>query len=317
MSEKVSLIIPVYNAEKYLKECLDSVLEQSYKPIEIILVNDGSTDRSAEIIADYEKKEKKIKVIHQSNQGVCSARNLGMAAATGEYIVFADSDDILPYDSIEKRKENIREADLVICRYECFDENGLKDSIQESSCTCWDQNTAIKSVLLDDGFGYQGYLWNKLYRRDIIADNHIEFEEGISYNEDKLFNLVYILASKKIRVSNEVVYQYRKDSGGAMNRLKNATDKDYAHIVSEFKAFDIMLDRIAKIDVRLYHQLALYSQKRAVRIQSGLKGGTASALQKTMGENIYKYGWKVFGADIIDISFLEQIKCFVHAIIKR
>lgn len=317
MPEIVSLIIPVYNSEKYLKECLDSVIKQSYKPIEVILVNDGSTDRSAEIITEYSKRDNRIRVIHHCNQGVSVARNLGMAAATGEYIAFVDSDDILSLDSIEKRKENIQEADLIFCRYECFDENGLTDIMPISSCTCLEQNMAIKSVVLDDGFGYQGYLWNKLYRKDIIVDNHIEFEEGISYNEDKLFNLMYLLACKRIAVSNDVVYQYRKDSGGAMNRLKCATDNEYAQIVSEFKAFDIMLDILAEIDVRLYHQVALYSQERAVRIQSSLSVVIAPRLKKTMKEYIYKYGWKVFGANFTDILFLQQIKCFAHAVIKR
>ena len=123
MSELVSVITPIYNSEKYISKTINSVINQSYKNLEIILVDDGSTDKTYEILKKYSKMDKRIKLFHQKNKGAPLARNKGLEKSTGRYIVFVDSDDILEKDAIEKYMENVP-FDILIGNYRTIDENG-------------------------------------------------------------------------------------------------------------------------------------------------------------------------------------------------
>ncbi len=129
-TKKVSVIIPVYNVEEFLRECLDSVINQTYKNLEIILIDDGSTDGSGVICDEYEKKDKRIKVAHQENKGVSKARNAGYRLAGGDYVIFLDSDDIFDLALIEKMLDvSLKyQTEITICK-----EKGFRDNLQE----CW------------------------------------------------------------------------------------------------------------------------------------------------------------------------------------
>jgi len=205
----ISIIIPIYNTKKYLEECLYSISAQSYRNIEIILVNDGSTDGSLEIAEKISNKDKRFKLISQKNSGVASARNNGVAHASGEYIIHADSDDILPtnaiailYESAISENADIVLGDYIIKRKQSFEKIKLNFS--------GDHNTLLNSILTGE---HQASLWNKLIRRSLY--DLAKFEPGINFTEDKLFLSRLLARAKSIKISYvaKPVYIYRYRSG--------------------------------------------------------------------------------------------------------
>lgn len=174
----ISIIVPIYNAEKYLKECLDSLINQTKKELEFILVNDGSTDSTEEIIKSY--KDKRIKYFKNKNQGIGKTRNFGIEKSTGKYIMFLDSDDYLELDACEKlyTKASSQKLDLVICDYYKLYEDGRRENVELPSF----KNTTLKespNLLLDINLAP----WNKIYKRDLIVKNNIKFVEDLKYED--------------------------------------------------------------------------------------------------------------------------------------
>lgn len=263
MDNFVSLVMPVFNVEKYLHECIDSILNQTYSLFELIVIDDGSTDSSAAIIKEYAQKDNRIKAFYQKNAGVSYTRNMGMQKATGKYIIFVDADDVLPLDSLEKRVKAIGNADMVVGRYSVLNKiDGLIDS-PLSLNDSWGKIEAIRNIVTGGLLGYQGYIWNKLYRRTIIEENNLRFAPGLAYNEDRLFNMYYLSKCESIKWTNNIVYIYRSNDESAMGRRKGMTDKDAALLLSEFTAFDKMLDIAKEIDEDLCRDIALNAMNRA------------------------------------------------------
>ena len=202
-TDLVSIIIPIYNGEKFLKRTINSILEQSYKNIEIILIDDGSIDSTLKIW----KEDKRICVYHQENKGVSSARNLGIKNANGDEIIFIDSDDYLNVNMIERlyyymKKEN---ADISICGVNKVDEKGkLISSISTDKIHIMNKSQAIKEILTTRAFGIG--LWNKLIKAQVAKN--IIFEENRNINEDKFYLFNTILASDKIVFFDECLYNY-------------------------------------------------------------------------------------------------------------
>lgn len=192
MKKDISIIVPIYNSEKYLKKCIDSLLNQTKKELEIILINDGSTDNSENIINEY--KDKRIKYIKNINQGIGATRNEGISKAQGKYLMFVDSDDYIEENACELLFEKAEEdnLDMVICDFyrECEDGSKKEERIIDFP------NTTVKETpeLL-----YKVNLspWNKLYRTKMIKDNNICFEEELKY-EDTPFVFISMDKSKKI-----------------------------------------------------------------------------------------------------------------------
>ncbi|MBC5624027.1 glycosyltransferase family 2 protein [Clostridium sp. NSJ-49] len=206
----ISIIIPVYNSEKYIKKCIESIINQSYSYIEIILVDDGSKDKSGEICDYYAKNDKRIAVIHKKNEGAHIARNIGISVANGEYISFVDSDDWICENYILTLIENMVDckADLIVCNYkEVF--------INEISIN-YGENREVKSRLLDmdvemdKDFFVNGLVhpcWGKLYKTNIIKNNNILFKD-LKLSEDTVFNLCYLKFCKYIKVLQDELYFY-------------------------------------------------------------------------------------------------------------
>jgi len=210
MTQKtVSIIIPIYNAEKYLQQCIDSVLCQTYLEWELILVIDGATDNSAQICKEYAKENQKIKVIEKENGGVSSARNVGLDNATGDYICFMDSDDYIENDYLEILVNNLEEneADLSICSA-FYREKRNKNSKRKCSNNLmfFNKKDAIINVIAGKHFG--GYLWEKLFKKDIIGE--LRFDQTIHYTEDMLFCCEYLNKCKKVVRSDAKLYHYIK-----------------------------------------------------------------------------------------------------------
>ncbi len=208
---KVSIVIPVYNIERYLSKCIDSVINQTYKIIEIILVDDGSDDNSGKICDDYAKKDKRISVIHQKNSGVSTSRNNGINKASGDYVTFIDSDDVVHPDYVKKLVDNLKDNSLSICMIEKF-QNEFSFSKDTNDTTLLDKNNLIKLCELS--------LLNtpccKLYNLEIIKKNKISFNTKLSLGEDLLFNLDYLKYIESVIVVNQKLYYYRR---GDMNTL--------------------------------------------------------------------------------------------------
>ncbi len=222
---KFSIIVPIYNVERYIGELIESLQKQTLKDIEIILVDDGSPDNSGAICDKYAKGDNRITVIHKKNGGVSAARNDGLAIATGEYIMFCDSDDWLPYDALQKLYEEGKRTDADIVVGEVFQSENGKDRLAryyEKSFVTQDRNFIRKMIQADfyktycpmphpvgPAFGYGGP-WNKAVKLSLIKDNHIKFDVRVKGIFDDIIYTAYILANaKKVSYIQEPVYYYR------------------------------------------------------------------------------------------------------------
>lgn len=210
---KVSVIIPVYNVEKYLKKCLDSIIKQTLEDIEIIVVNDGSPDNSQSIIDEYAKKDKRIIPIIQENGRQGKARNTGLKIAKGEYISFVDSDDYLELNMLEKMYNEAKnnDSDIVICgHYVCYEDSNKKeiaiinDNLVQDTIN--NKHNKLLNIIAP---------WCKLCKKDLIIDNEITFMEKIYY-EDLAFSLKILALANKISFVNEPLYNYIVREGSTM-----------------------------------------------------------------------------------------------------
>lgn len=208
MKPVISVIIPVYNVEKYIRQCVDSVLEQSYKDFELILVDDGSPDNCPRICDEYARKDSRVHVIHQMNSGVSAARNKGIEHAKGEWISFIDSDDWVDIDYLEKFELDKDDADLIIQGLEYYDNRNGQYFKQIKVADCILSGTDSKKLVSDNNVLGSGYPVAKAYRKFII-DKGVLFDTSISYHEDHIFVLNILAVASKIRLSDSVAYKYR------------------------------------------------------------------------------------------------------------
>ncbi|MDQ0242548.1 glycosyltransferase EpsH [Bacillus fengqiuensis] len=225
MEPKVSIIVPIYNVESYLGRCLDSLLSQSLRELEIIAVNDGSTDRSSEILKDYSERDNRIVVIEKENGGVSSARNTGLLQAKGQYIGFVDPDDWIDKEMYEELYQSAihEKADIVMCTYirefgthskekkfnmpqkVCYKNEEVKLEIMRRLVGPIDEEIANPELL--DAWGT---VWSKLYRADMIKENKIHFVDLniIGTNEDSLFNIHTFYYANTFVFLNQPYYHY-------------------------------------------------------------------------------------------------------------
>lgn len=210
----ISVIVPIYNTQEYLSKCLQSIINQTYKDLEIILINDGSTDSTLEICKRYSETDKRIKIINQKNQGVSTARNSALKIAKGDYIAFVDSDDYIKNnmfeilkDSMERNKCDISICDFIIEKTETCEE---KSNIIEKVMT---PKEGIKNMLLNDDFG--GHVCNKLYKRSLFSN--IKFDKEIKICEDLLINVEMFLKSNSVVYTSQKLYYYVTRMGSATN----------------------------------------------------------------------------------------------------
>lgn len=213
-NELISIIIPVFNSEKYLKKCLNSVIKQSYENIEIIIVNDGSEDNSLSICNEFKEKDDRIKIINKENEGVSIARNIGIKESTGKYIQFVDSDDFLELDTCKILYENIKtfKADLVIC--------GLK--IYKNDILLRTPHLEKRELKINEKFENYKFVLpilaspcNKLYIKNLLCE---KFNNHISLGEDFINNLNYLRKSNLVVTIPECLYNVCLDNEYSLNR---------------------------------------------------------------------------------------------------
>ena len=222
MKDLISIIIPVYNSEKYLKKCLDSILRQTYTNIEIILVDDGSTDNSRIVCLDYMKMDKRIKYIKKKNGGVSSARNVGLKELTGKYVLFIDSDDYIDETMVKKLYDSLTlyDSDMSMCNIYKVDEQGKVFFKTFNS----DKELITGKECMYNIFNYENaycYPINKLFNVSFLQKNNIKFDEKLHFMEDFYFVCEVIEKTKKITNNSECLYFYVHRKGSATHSKFN------------------------------------------------------------------------------------------------
>ena len=257
----ISIIIPVYNVEEYLDECLDSIKRQTYTNIEVILVNDGSTDGSREICERYCEKDSRFKLINQENQGLSEARNVGVRASKGEYIFFVDSDDVVKVDILEILLSFMAEdIDIVGCSY-----SHQKEDLQlQKSPNVVFQDDSYEAIFSCINYGRVNSLtWAKLYRRRIVEA--VPFLKGLLY-EDIYTGIVNLKYIRKMIVIDTIGYYYRLRSSSIMRKEFSKKNLDVFKICDslyeEFKN-DKMFAEISKLIFLIISQHVFYYEIRS------------------------------------------------------
>lgn len=206
MEELISVIVPVFNCINFIEKCIQSILGQTYKNIELILVDDGSTDGSEKICDNYARKDKRIKVIHKKNSGVSSSRNEGIKIAKGMWYSFVDADDYLDEDMYELLINLYSKtgAEIVQCGYRRIEKGKTNEQSNTGTEYIFYTDEAIKNLINGKLFG--NALWNKIYRNNVILN--INFDENLKINEDVLFNFEVFSNAKKIAYIDVAKYNY-------------------------------------------------------------------------------------------------------------
>ncbi len=224
MKDLISVIVPLYNSEKWIAECCESVLSQSYENTELILINDGSSDSSGEIIENIALHDERVKIINIEHSGVSCARNAGLDAAAGEYIAFLDSDDTLEREALSVMHRLCKEsdADIAVCaKMEISPDGRIEVREFPMPYETWLGNDGLKASLSDHPATYS--VWGKLYRKELIKD--VRFTQGRQAHEDSFFVFQCMLKQPKVVVSSTMVLNYRV-RGNSLSHAEDASKVD-------------------------------------------------------------------------------------------
>lgn len=251
----ISVVVPVFNAERFLNECVESIVNQTYKYLEIILVNDGSTDDSLKICNQFAQKDKRVTVINQQNKGVVLARKQGVKNAHGKYIAFIDSDDYIAQEYMKTMLNNIGDADLATSSL-IMDNRVWEDSLDEGVYDVFKTIEVVRNLIYKEGFSCNGFVTsmsNKLFKTDIVKRVIDEVDEQVYYGEDAEFVYKYILACKIVSITKYKGYFYRQNDSSithavhddfliSVNRMYLSLKKDFEK--SQYR--DILMPQLKK-----------------------------------------------------------------------
>lgn len=255
MQGLISIIVPVYNSEKTLKRCFDSLINQDYKNIEIILIDDGSKDKSGEICDLYAKKDKRIKVFHQDNQGESSARNCGLKLAKGEWITFADNDDFVDKNYISSflSMEELRKDTIYITgEKEGFTDKDLKP--QKNIYKSGNMDTTMLRLL-----NKNASIWGKLFNKENIEQMKLRFDTNIFYGGDKIFTMQYITCINRV-VYNEKEYPYNYVNYFNPKKFMRSFNKELTNYRANISGLEIYWKEKCEVSWFIAHfKLVLYS----------------------------------------------------------
>ena len=304
--ELISIVVPIYNVEKYLRNCIDSIIKQTYTNLEIILVDDGSLDNCGKICDEYKEKDNRIKVIHKQNGGLSDARNAGIDIATGKYIAFIDSDDYIAPNFIEKlynlcikNNAELSECDFQKVTEECNDI--IENTNQEEEKVLdgkkfierLDGKSAVRTVVV----------WNKLYRREIF--NNLRFPKG-KLNEDEFTTYKIFYDVKKIAITTEQLYFYRYSPDSIMNKKFNKKRLDI------LEALEVRLDFFKeKKEQKLYEMTLKKYMNKLITMDMLCKRFLSQ--EKEIRNNIkHKYNSRYSEILHTDISLKLKIKYVIY-----
>lgn len=329
MKPQVSIIVPIYNVEKYLRQCLDSILSQTFIEWECILVDDGATDGSGKVCDEYVRKDTRIKVIHKENGGVCSARNVGIKNAQGEWILFADPDDELLSNALTVMSECTTEGkvDMVSASYR-REINGkeIKEYLP-SKKQIISANTFIEEISKKKKPRYfHLYCGHILFKKSIIDKSDIHFHEDIYFKENVLF--IYEYTSKCVNgvccLPIQVYVYHRRDEGAVMNFKKVFSPKSVTQLYATIRCYEIIEDMSVSNQTKrnLKNQIIEIYTNIKEQIKSGEREETE--LEKKIDTSFYKvcshkelYGYK-FQTKWIDYNkrFIIPLKKEIKSIFK-
>lgn len=303
----ISIIVPVYNVEEYLNDCIMSILHQTYSDFELILVDDGSTDRSSIMCDEYSKKHSNIRVVHQANCGLSFARNVGVQNSSGRYITFIDSDDIVAEDYLKCHLHSINEYDAQVS---CADFQLFSDSLdshmKSDKCemSCYDGESACVQLLCSKMFYTSSC--NLLIERKIVEDNPFPLYK---YHEDEFTTFRYFLHAKRVVKNKNVLYYYRQRRGSIMHLMNNqvldaleAAD-NYVNVcehlshnladaanIKKFELINFILDnypQIKKVYPKQYYERVTYLKTNALKVL--LNSKSRISLKKKCLKVLFKY----------------------------
>lgn len=276
MESLVSIIVPVYNGEKVIERCLRSLIGQTYENIEIIVLNDGSSDHTMQILNKYAEHDRRVRAIDKPNTGVSDTRNMGLELASGELIQFVDSDDWLPNDATEQLVQGMRAGcEMVICDYNRVVEKNIivKGHIPEEGPI---SRTEFALYMMKAPANYYyGVLWNKMFRMDIIRKNELNFPKEIDWCEDLRFNLEYLQYVKKVYVLQKPLYYYVYTKGSLAQSRTDLIDnlRIRNFLFEQYKALYESLDLYDenKLRIRSFYIDFARDKNKQIKMIAGIK----------------------------------------------
>lgn len=257
MKSLVSVIVPIYKVEQYLRQCLDSIVCQSHTNIQVIMVNDGSPDNCESICDEYCEKDCRFELVNKKNGGLASARNAGLEHVRGEFVVCVDSDDWIEPDMIEVLLKNLEDynADMSVCSFYENRIDGMKKEFFSKKTESLSQENAIKRLITPGKF--YGFAWNKMYKTSLVGKQR--YDETILKGEDSPFSCEYILKCKKIVVQDIPLYHYRIDSisisRSCFNVGKMTVLNSYQNVVNQLVSCGYSRDVVDMQRVQYANQL--------------------------------------------------------------
>lgn len=259
MVKKLSVIVPIYKVEQYLARCVDSILNQTYRNIEVILVDDGSPDRCGEVCDEYAKKDKRVKVVHKKNGGLSSARNVGFDVSTGDYIAFVDSDDYIAKNMYSEMIDALESNELDIISCNAFIAKGERiiGTLGEGKITVYTREEILKKSLCD----YDNTAWNKVYRRKAIGT--IRFPEGRLFEDTASAYLFFNNCSKAGHMDKAFYYYYRNPNSITQTAFKTKPRMDF------------VLGYIERLDFAINNKIACIPQCKSLLMKAALSCLTA------------------------------------------
>lgn len=283
----ISVIIPVYNVELYLAECLDSVLTQTYPYYEVICVNDGSTDGSQAILENYAAKYDKIQVINQDNKGLSAARNAGIAAAKGDYVFLLDSDDIIEKHALETLVAKSNGEDFICFNGKRYFEETNTEDISDEGISAefesgWDYYNQF--ALIDRKFHFVCTVL-RLYRREFLLKHQLHFQEGI-FHEDNLFTPIACYYAQKVKIIPDCLYIYRIRKGSIMQHVNIKRLFDIIFIANTLAEFFVSKDDIDKKII--YREIAGSYFRGFMPEDIKVYGNNDSKLRSKINWHLYK-----------------------------
>lgn len=263
----VSIIVPIYNVEKYLRRCIDSILSQTFISFELLLIDDGSTDASGAICDEYALMDRRIHVTHQINRGVSAARNVGLDKSVGKYVCFVDSDDWVTSDYLATLMEQVQGFDVLFFGFflKYNDESSMSLSLRRQCAV----NEIEKEQLMlslcknDTDYNVLGYAFDKIFRRNLIEKYNLRFDENICLGEDEIFALAYCLKAQYLKVIPDVLYCYSPRVGGLASQKES-----YKSCYSKYKALvDNIIDMESSEMLEMWHKRAYHTLQDVAKTQ--------------------------------------------------
>lgn len=320
---KFSIIVPIYKVEKYIKECVESIVAQSYSDIEIILVDDGSPDNCPKICDDFAKKDGRIKVIHKANGGLISARKAGLKASTGEYVCFVDGDDWIEPDMYENIAEAIEktQADCVITQfYFDYPENPRKSEykLARKFYTREEIEKEIFPTMLFDGeyyrFGIYPCCWTKVFKREILEKHLTDTDDRIRMGEDIAFTYPCIMECQSLAFIDKALYHYRINN----ESMTKAYDPILQDII--MLPYEALTKKSKALGVDLSNQLPyylLYLVNFVIRNEANINNPKSKEERNAVLENLVKNDEIAKSMDKINPALLPSHTKLLHLSLKK